>query len=177
MSCMMRSTDSLTVDIPIEERYEPNFFVGVTFVKNEQLFESTKNISVPAAEKVLKVTVETDKAQYRPNDKVTYTLTTQDEQGHPVSAEVSLGVVDEAIYAVQPDLVRPPEKIFYAKQWNKVFTQFSTSYWFVGYSGTQKWNSPACDRPRVLRTSRIPAKWFSPRCGSTFPIRSTGCRR
>ncbi len=132
------TTDSLTVDIPIEERYEPNFFVGVTFLKNEQLFESTKNISVPAAEKVLKVTVETDKAQYRPNDKVTYALTTQDEQGHPVSAEVSLGVVDEAIYAIQPDTVLPPEKTFYAKQWNKVFTQFSTTYWFMGYSGKQK---------------------------------------
>ena len=132
------ATDSLTVDIPIEERYEPNFFVGVTFLKNEQLFEGSKNISVPAAEKVLKVTVETDRAQYRPNDKVTYALTTQDEQGHPVSAEVSLGVVDEAIYAIQPDRVLAPEKAFYAKQWNKVFTQFSTTYFFVGYSGKQK---------------------------------------
>ena len=61
------------MDIPIEERYEPNFFVGVTFVKDEQLFEASKNISVPAREKVLKVTIETDKAQYRPNEKVTYT--------------------------------------------------------------------------------------------------------
>ena len=26
--------DSLTVDIPIEERFEPNFFLNVTFVKN-----------------------------------------------------------------------------------------------------------------------------------------------
>jgi hypothetical protein len=132
------ATDSLTVDVPIEERFEPNFFVGITFLKDEQLFEGTKNIAVPAAEKVLKVTVETDKAQYRPNDKVTYAVTTQDQQGHPASAEVSLGVVDEAIYAIQPDTVLPPEKTFYAKQWNKVFTQFSTTYWFVGYSGKQK---------------------------------------
>ena len=129
---------SFTVDIPIEERYEPNFLLSATFVKNEQLFEGSKNLAVPATEKVLKVTIETDKPQYRPNDKVTYTLTAQDEQGRPVSAELSLGVVDEAIYAVRPDSVRPPEKIFYAKRWDQVYTQFSTSYWFTGYSGRNK---------------------------------------
>jgi uncharacterized protein YfaS (alpha-2-macroglobulin family) len=141
---------SLTVDIPIEERYEPNFFVGVTFVKDEQLFEASKNISVPATEKVLKVTIETDKPQYRPNDKVTYTLTTQDEQGKPVSAEVSLGVVDEAIYAVRPDTVRPPEKVFYARIWNHVNTQFSTTYWFTGYSGRNKMELTSLRQPTKL---------------------------
>jgi uncharacterized protein YfaS (alpha-2-macroglobulin family) len=141
---------SLTVDIPIEERYEPNFFLGVTFVKDEQLFEATKNISVPASEKVLKVTVETDKPQYRPNEKVIYTLATEDEQGRPVSAEVSLGVVDEAIYAVRPDAVRPPEKVFYARIWNHVYTQFSTTYWFAGYSGRQKMELTSLRAPTKL---------------------------
>ncbi len=123
------------VDIPIEERFEPNFFLERHICKNEQLVEGSKNISVPAAEKVLKVTVETDKPEYRPGEKVTYTLTAQDAEGHPVSAELSLGVVDEAIYAVRPDSVEPPEKVFYARGWDKVFTQFSTTYWFMGYSG------------------------------------------
>ena len=141
---------SLTVDIPIEERYEPNFFLGVTFVKDEQLFEATKNISVPATEKVLKVTVETDKPQYRPKEKVTYTLTSQDEQGRPVSAEVSLGVVDEAIYAVRPDTIRPPEKVFYARIWNHVYTQFSTTYWFTGYSGRHKMELTSLRAPTKL---------------------------
>ena len=100
--------DSLTVDVPIEERFEPNFSINVAFVKSEQLIEGSKNISVPAVEKVLKVTVETDKPQYRPGDRVTYTLTAQDSEGHPVSAELSLGVVDEAIYAVRPDAVQSP---------------------------------------------------------------------
>jgi hypothetical protein len=116
--------DSMTVDVPIEERFEPNFFLNVAFVKNEQLFESSKNISVPAAEKVLKVTVETDKPQYRPGEQVTYTLTAQDAEGHPVSAELSLGVVDEAIYAVRPDTVEPPEKVFYARGWDRVHGLF-----------------------------------------------------
>jgi uncharacterized protein YfaS (alpha-2-macroglobulin family) len=141
---------SLTVDIPVEERYEPNFFLGVTFVKDEQLLEATKNISVPATEKVLKVTVETDQPQYKPNDKVTYTLITQDEQGRPVSAEVSLGVVDEAIYAVRPDAVPPPEKVFYRRIWDQVYTQFSTTYWFTGYSGRHKMELTSLRAPTRL---------------------------
>ena len=83
--------DSLTVDIPIEERFEPNFFLNVTFVKNEQLVEGSKNISVPAAEKVLKVTVETDKPEYRPGEKVTYTMTAQDAAGAPGQRGIESG--------------------------------------------------------------------------------------
>jgi hypothetical protein len=130
--------DSVTVDVPIEERFEPNFFLNVAFVRNEQLLEGSKQISVPAVEKVLKVTVETDKPEYRPDEKVTYTISAQDAQGHPVSAELSLGVVDEAIYAIRPDSVQPPEKVFYARGWDQVITQFSTAYWFMGYSGRHK---------------------------------------
>ena len=83
--------DSLTVDVPIEERFEPNFFLNIAFVKNEQLLEGSKNISVPAVEKVLKVTVETDKPQYRPGEQVTYTLTAQDAEGPPGKRGVELG--------------------------------------------------------------------------------------
>jgi hypothetical protein len=129
---------SFTVDVPIEEHYEPNFYFAATYIRNEQLYEGSKSISVPATEKVLKVTIETDRPQYRPNDKVTYTITAEDEQGRPVSAELSLGVVDEAIYAVRPESAQPPEKVFYRRRYNQVYTQFSTTYWFSGYSGLRK---------------------------------------
>ncbi|MGD1156745.1 MAG: MG2 domain-containing protein [Terriglobia bacterium] len=161
--------DSLTVDVPIEERYEPNFFVNVAFLKSEQLFESSKNISVPAAEKVLKVTVETDKPQYRPGERVTYTIAAQDQQGHPVSAELSLGVVDEAIYAVRPDSVQPPEKVFYAREWNKVFTQFSTTYWFTGYSGRQKMELTELRASTRLADFKNPGQVVQPKVRKFFP--------
>lgn len=161
--------DSLTLDVPIEERYEPNFFVNVAFLKSEQLFESSKNISVPAAEKVLKVTVETDKPQYRPGERVTYTITAQDQQGHPVSAELSLGVVDEAIYAVRPDSVQPPEKVFYAREWNKVFTQFSTTYWFTGYSGRKKMELTELRAPTRLADFKNPGQVVQPKVRKFFP--------
>jgi len=160
--------DSLTVDVPIEERFEPNFFLNIAFVKNEQLLEGSKNISVPAVEKVLKVTVETDKPQYRPGEQVTYTVTAQDAQGHPVSAELSLGVVDEAIYAVRPDTVEPPEKVFYARGYDKVFTLFSTTYWFMGYSGRHKMDLAQLRAPTRLADFKNP-QTIQPKVRKFFP--------
>ncbi|MGA3324007.1 MAG: MG2 domain-containing protein [Terriglobia bacterium] len=160
--------DSLTVDIPIEERFEPNFFLNIAFVKNEQLLEGSKNISVPAAEKVLKVTVETDKPEYRPGEQVTYTVTAQDAEGHPASAELSLGVVDEAIYAVRPESAEPPEKVFYARGWDQVFTQFSTTYWFMGYSGRHKMELAQLRAPTRLADFKNP-QTVQPKVRKFFP--------
>ena len=160
--------DSLTVDIPIEERFEPNFFINVAIVKNEQLLEGSKNISVPAAEKVLKVTVETDKPEYRPGEPVTYTLTALDADGHPASAELSLGVVDEAIYAVRPDRVEPPHKVFYARGWDKVITQFSTTYFFMGYSGRHKMELSLLRAPTRLADFKNP-QTVQPKVRKFFP--------
>ena len=161
--------DSLTVDVPIEERFKPNFSINVAFVKSEQLIEGSKNISVPAVEKVLKVTVETDKPQYRPGDRVNYTLTAQDAAGHPVSAELSLGVVDEAIYAVRPDSVQPPEKVFYAREWDRVFTQFSTTYWFTGYSGRHNMELSQLRAPTRLADFKNPNQMVQPKVRKLFP--------
>ena len=70
-----------------------------------------------------------------PASKLLYTITAQDAEGRPASAELSLGVVDEAIYAVRPDSVEPPEKVFYAFGWDKVMTQFSTTVLVHGLFG------------------------------------------
>ncbi len=161
--------NSLKVDIPIEERYEPNFFVGVAYVKDEQLSEVTKDVAVPAAEKVLKVTVETDKDKYRPNDKVTYTIRTVDASGKPVSTEVSLGVVDEAIYAIQPDTVQAPEKTFYGKNWDRVYTELSTAYWFSGYSGDKKMDLTRLRAPTQLADFKNAGQVVQPKIRKYFP--------
>lgn len=162
-------TGSLTVDIPIEERYEPNISLGVAFVKGEQLFEATKNLPVPPADKLLNVTVTTDKAQYKPGEKVSYTITTLDAQGKPASAEVSLGLVDEAIYAIRPDSTLPPDKVFYARTWDQVQTQFSTIYWFTGYSGNHRMELTRLRPPTPLADFKNPAQFVQPKVRKYFP--------
>ena len=163
------STGSLTVDVPIESRYQPNFFVAVAFVKDEQLYEANKEVLVPTTDKILNVTVETDKPQYRPKDKVNYTITTRNSDGKPVSAEVSLGVVDEAIYAIRPDATTPPDKVFYARVWDQVQTQFSTVYWFTGYSGNARMQLARLRAPTQLADFKNPAQLVQPQVRKYFP--------
>jgi len=173
-SVQASNESSLTLDIPTQERNEPNSSFAATYIKKEQLYEGSKSISVLAREKALKVTIETDKPQYRPHEKVTCTVTAQDEQGRPVSAELSLGIVDEAIYAVRPESVQPREKVFYHRHSNRVCTQFLTTYWFSGYSGLRQmeltrrgpatrladFKSARVDQPRVRKFS--PSRRFGP---------------
>ena len=48
-----------------------------------------------------------------PGDKVTYSIATKDQSGKPVSADVSLAVVDKAVLALAPSNSDPILKGFY----------------------------------------------------------------
>ena len=67
---------------------------------------------IPAS-RTLNVQVTTDKQTAGPGDKVTYTIATKDQSGKPVSADVSLAVVDKAVLALAPSNSDPIVKGFY----------------------------------------------------------------
>ena len=80
-----------------------------------------------------------------------------------------MGVVDEAIYAVRPDGVQSPEKVFYAREWDRVFTQFSTTYWFTGYSGRHKMELSQLRSPTRLADFKNPNQVVQPKVRKLFP--------
>ncbi len=63
-------------------------------IVNDQYLNESKPIIVPPAQQFLDIQVETDKETYNPGDEAVFTVKTLDHQGKPVSAEVSVGVVD-----------------------------------------------------------------------------------
>ena len=75
-----------------------------------------------------------DKAVYEPQEKGTFTIKTTDDKGKPVTAEVSLGIVDDAIYAISPELVDEIQKYFYSLRYHSVDTSSSLYFRFYGYS-------------------------------------------
>ena len=111
------------IDVPIEARYAPNVYLSVAFVKNGELYTSDKMLSVPAADKFLQLEVVPDKTEYKPRDPASYTIIARNADGSPASGvEVSLGVVDEAIYSVQPDTTGDIRRAFYGRRYNSVNT-------------------------------------------------------
>jgi uncharacterized protein YfaS (alpha-2-macroglobulin family) len=116
-------SNSATVDVPITEAYFPNVYVGVLlmpkggFPDNIPSFKmGLENIQVVSEAKNLKVSIAAAKDRYAPQDKASYTIKTTDANGKPVSAEVSVSVVDKAVLALAqnfgPDIVQA----FYGKR-------------------------------------------------------------
>lgn len=127
---------TVVLDIPIKAAYAPNVFMNVTFVQDGDMFTDSKRLVVPARDKMLNLEVIPNKSEYKPRETASYTILARNADGAPVrNAEVSLGVVDEAIYSISPDYSGSIRKHFYGTRYNSVMTHLSVSYSFVGYAG------------------------------------------
>ena len=116
---------STAVDIPISDSYKPNFYIGVCFVRNKQFANQQARVKVSLAPQTVEVKIEPNKTRYLPGEKAIYKVRATDAKGRPVNAQLSLGVVDEAIYAIRPDDTPRILDYFYSRKPNNVNTQFS----------------------------------------------------
>ncbi len=127
------------IELPIKDSYAPNIYLSVTFVRDGEMFEASKSISVPAANKFLDIQIVPDKREYKPRDPVSYTITAKNQDGSPAAGvELSLGVIDEAIYSVRPDTSGDIRRQFYGRRYSSVSTSYASAFQFTGYSGDKK---------------------------------------
>jgi len=127
---------SVVIDVPIDRRYEPNVYLDVSFVKNNDMYDQSQVLAVPARDKMLKLDVIPNKKEFKPRDVASYTILARNEDGSPAAnTEVSLGIVDEAIYSIQPDTAGNIKREFYGKRYNEVQTSLAIRYTFTGYAG------------------------------------------
>lgn len=123
------------VRVEIGEKQTPNFFLGAVTVSGGQVYSKTRSVIVPPREKILTVEVAPDKTDAKPGDEVGFTVHVTDHRGKAVEgAEVALGVVDEAIYAISPEIAVPLESFFHHRKRNDVRTTDSVSFRFFGSS-------------------------------------------
>ncbi|MBS1716121.1 MAG: hypothetical protein JSS72_00135 [Armatimonadetes bacterium] len=112
------------VNLPIQDSYAPNTAVTVVYVRNKQLMQDSGAIRLSSSSHDLKVTLTPDKQSVQPGDTVRYAVKTQDSAGHGVPAQLSLGVVDESVYAVEPD-TRSIKRDFYPRVFNRLEVNYS----------------------------------------------------
>ncbi len=123
-----------TISFQIKNANAPNFFLGVTALVGEQLYQTTKQIPVLPKEKFLRVEILYDKESYRPGENGVVRLKAIDTRGRPVrDAELSLGIVDESLYAILPEEVPDIRRFFYANRWNTIQTASSLYFSSYGY--------------------------------------------
>ncbi len=130
---------TLMLDVPIERSYEPNIYLSVSYVKNDELYTDNKLLAVPARDKFLSLQVIPNKKEYKPRDVASYTILARNPDGSPAAnAEVSLGVVDESIYSIRPENAGSIRGEFYGREYNQVQTRLAIPFTFTGYSGTER---------------------------------------
>jgi len=123
---------STIVRFPIRAGYEPNIFVSACYVIDREFVTNEVLIRVDPKDHRLQVTVTSDRSEYHPGDTATYRVKTVDMAGRPVPAEVSFGVVDEAVYAVREESSRGLWDAFYPRRYNQVGTEFSNPQIYLG---------------------------------------------
>ena len=115
------------IELPLETKHEPNVFLSAAMVNERQLFTDTKQLIVPPDRHFLNVEVTANQSQYQPREEGTLTVTTKDRDGKPVAAEVSLGLVDESVFAIQSDLAGDPRKFYYGNK-REQYVQTQSSF-------------------------------------------------
>jgi uncharacterized protein YfaS (alpha-2-macroglobulin family)/tetratricopeptide (TPR) repeat protein len=112
------------IELPIEEKHVPNIFLSATMVNDRQIFTDTKQVVVPPVKNFLTVNVKPDRPQYQPREEGAFQITTRDDTGQPVSAEVSFGLVDESVFYIQQDYAGDPRQFYFGtKRQHAVQTQ------------------------------------------------------
>jgi alpha-2-macroglobulin len=132
------SGPSASIDIPIQSDNQPNVFVAVAFWKDNNFYQSKRNLKVPAVQQKLQIEIQPSQKQFQPGQKGSYTVRVRDADGKPAVGEFSIGVVDEAIYAIYPDQSGDIHQFFYGSVYDRVSTESSLGFYFSGEAGKKE---------------------------------------
>jgi hypothetical protein len=114
-------TNSDILEVPITSEHVPNIFVGVTLFKPPtpdnpmpQVKFGLVELKVSTEEKQLTISIKPDRDKLSPRDTVTYEISTTDNEGRGVPAEVSLSLVDLSVLSLQDEFARKPIEAFWS---------------------------------------------------------------
>ncbi|MEQ8766177.1 MAG: tetratricopeptide repeat protein [Planctomycetota bacterium] len=89
------------VEIEPGSEHFPNFVLAAASMQGDELFEASVDLE---AMRKLDVTITPERRVYAPGEEVVLDLMARDQLGRPVRAELSVGVIDQALLAVHPDV-------------------------------------------------------------------------
>lgn len=121
---------TFTYNLKLTSEMAPNGYLSVTVLGGGEYYSDVAGFLLPPLEKFLNVAVASDKTTYKPGETATYRLKVTDVNGRPVQSQVTLGLVDEAIYLVRPEKAPDIRGFFWGLKGNVVGTQTAGGYYF-----------------------------------------------
>jgi hypothetical protein len=167
---MQSDGKTMSFDLPITSDSQPNVTVEAMYLKDSTLYQATKVLKVPPSQQQLQVQITPVRDVFQPQQSAAYDVTTRDAAGKPVSANLSFGVVDEAIYSLYADLSGDMVRKLYPQRSDWAQVDSSLTYYFSGEAGTK---SPmlamrnARYRPQLAQIK--PGNEAKPRVRKAFP--------
>ncbi|MCE5228866.1 hypothetical protein LLG95_04625 [bacterium] len=110
----MKGTAQL-VPIKVDPSFTPNVYLTTVSMYDFSGFRDVKMVRVPPVDELLNVKIISDKAEYRPGEKADVRVEVRDHSGKPVRAELSLGVADASVWAIQSDVAPDARKFFWGR--------------------------------------------------------------
>ncbi len=114
------NSNSDVLELPITPDWAPNAFVSVLLVKGVRNRDELPAfrlgyaaLTVNPREFALDVQITSDRPTYAPRDVVTYDVRVTDSTGQPVQAELSLALVDKAVWSLLEPNAEPILEAFY----------------------------------------------------------------
>jgi len=105
---------SIALSLSMKARYAPNFQLRATLLHENKLYQKSDALVVL---EYLDLQVEPDRSHpLKPGGKLGLLIRTRDQQGKPISAAVSCGIVDRAIYQLRADPAGPIKSFFYNRR-------------------------------------------------------------
>ncbi len=121
--------NSFTIREKLIDKFSPSFNLSISFLKDRQFYTTSKLIGVLAKDKFLNISVKPNKSNYKPGETALYQFIVTDQKGKPaVNAELSVGIVDESIYAIKEDQTPSIQNFFYAPAYTYIPTFSSLQY-------------------------------------------------
>ncbi|HID27303.1 MAG TPA: hypothetical protein EYP22_05700, partial [Methanosarcinales archaeon] len=156
---------SALIDIPIKSEYSPNVHISAILAKEGNRYIDNIILKVPPKDKNITVEIISDKKEYTPRETAKFTIKTL-KNGNPIDTELSLGLVDKAIYALSKDITENIFDFFYSERPNRVNTAYSWYYYpylveerAIGVEGTPIPTPAEAPAPAV---KKIGASEFAP---------------
>ncbi|HYA41041.1 MAG TPA: alpha-2-macroglobulin family protein, partial [Syntrophobacteraceae bacterium] len=150
--------------IPIQDTHRPNITLSVLYVHDSAYVFQNKGITVTVPR--VQIAFKPDKETYLPGETVTVEVETRLE-GKPVSAQLAVGVVDEMVYVLQPEIAPDIAEFFHHIRHNQVKTTSSLNFhtYDMATSSESQAQSSSSERPikmldRPRRENIDTAAWF-----------------
>ncbi len=136
---------SLNIKEKLTTDFAPSFNISVTFMKDKQLYTSSKLIGVLDKDKLLNISLKPSKKIFKPGEEASYKILVTDQKGNPVkNVDLSFGMIDESIYSIMKDNTPEIQNFFYAPKYS--FIPVYSSLQNNNYNGSSR---------RLLLTDKV----------------------